>query len=92
MYKVIVRFKDLTDGSIYDVGDTFPHDDAKISKERIEELITNKNKIGKPVIEEVKEDVDDNDGAVSGTEELVQPESEDVARKVRNKRRKSDIS
>ena len=69
MYRVIKRFKDLQDNNfVYNVGDEFPHTGGKVSKKRIEELATDKNIRGIPLIEEVKEDAD---GAVSGTEELV---------------------
>lgn len=95
MYKVIVRFKDLQDseGHIYEVGDTFPRSDMEVDDKRIAELIGNKNKLGKPIIEKVKVTKNvDVDGTVSGTEELVRQESDEVAREVRNKRRKSDIT
>lgn len=51
MYKVIARFADLQDGShIYEIGDTYPRKGLKPSKERIEELASDKNKIGIPLI------------------------------------------
>ena len=57
MYKVIARFADLQDGChIYEIGDTFPRKGFKPSEERIEELASDQNKIGIPLIklEEVK--------------------------------------
>lgn len=53
MYKVIHEFLDLQDGSrYYGVGDTFPIRGK--SKERLEELSTPNNKIGVPLIKEIK--------------------------------------
>lgn len=51
MYKVIERFADLQDDNhIYEIGDTFPRKGSKPSKERIEELASDSNKIGIPLI------------------------------------------
>ena len=59
-YKVIKTFRDLEDklktepkGRLYKQGDEFPATKRKISEERLEELATNKNKAGYPVIEKV---------------------------------------
>lgn len=59
-YKVIHPFRDLEDtgksfpnGRVYAVGDKFPATKRKVSEERIEALISNKNKIGTPLIKEV---------------------------------------
>ena len=57
MYKVIKRFYDLQDNNHqYEVGDIFPHDNCgyPVSDERIAELAGNTNKIGEPLIKEVK--------------------------------------
>lgn len=52
MYKVIASFADLQDNRhVYKVGDKFPHDDAPVSAERLEELSTSKNRRGIPLIE-----------------------------------------
>lgn len=53
-YMVIEDFKDLRDkGYIYIKGDLYPREGNKdVTKERIEELSTNKNKRGKPLIKE----------------------------------------
>ena len=99
MYTVLQKFADLQDRErhVYNVGDEFPHDGRTIDQSRIEELMGSGNKLGAPVIEEVKsvakevkEDVND-DGIVSGTEELVRPKSDKVSRKVRDRKRDSDI-
>lgn len=57
MYKVIVRFMDLQDNDhIYEVGDTYPRKGSDPSFDRIRELAGKKNKIGKVLIEEIKEE------------------------------------
>lgn len=56
MYKCIIFFKDLHDKSFeYRPGDVFPRSGLKVSPERIEELSTDKNRRGKPLIEKVEE-------------------------------------
>ena len=56
-YEVIHDFKDLEDkNKVYTVGSTFPNPaNKKVSKERIKELSSSKNKIGKPLIKEISE-------------------------------------
>lgn len=50
-YKVVHKFKDLQDNEhIYKVGDTYPRNDVTVSKDRLNELKTSKNKIGIPLI------------------------------------------
>ena len=41
---------DVTDGHEYSAGDSFPHDGRPIPDERIEELATDRNQTGSPVI------------------------------------------
>ena len=56
MYKVIKSFTDLQDNNhAYYVGDTFPHNGVKVDAERIEELASDKNRMGVPLIEEIAE-------------------------------------
>lgn len=56
MYKTIRYFKDLEDnGYVYHTGDVFPRDGAKVSDERIAELMSDKNKRHTPLIEDVGE-------------------------------------
>ena len=56
MYRVIHKFYDLKDNNhAYSVGDTFPHDGVEVDSERIEELASNKNRLGIPLIEEIVE-------------------------------------
>ena len=51
LYKVIHSFKDLQDNEhIYKIGDIYPRKGVQADKERIDELKTAKNKIGKPLI------------------------------------------
>ncbi|ACJ33045.1 hypothetical protein [Anoxybacillus flavithermus] len=55
-YVVVKSFKDLQDGQrIYRVGDEYPRKGYKPTKKRVEELSTNKNLHGEPLIAEVKE-------------------------------------
>lgn len=52
-YVVIKKFRDLQDNDhIYEVGEKYPRK-GKPNKERVKELLSNKNKIGEPLIEEV---------------------------------------
>lgn len=54
MYKAIVNFVDLQDNNHrYHAGDEFPRKGLDVSAERIDELLTNKNRRHTPVIEEV---------------------------------------
>lgn len=56
MYKAISYFKDMKDNMHpYNPGDTFPRDGLKVDAKRLEELSTDKNRRGKPVIELIKE-------------------------------------
>lgn len=59
-YRVIHSFKDLQDnGYIYKVGDIYPRQGVIVSKERFEELKTDKNKIGVPLIKAERKKKDD---------------------------------
>lgn len=56
MYKVLINFADLQDNNYrYHAGETFPRKGVNVTPERIDELLTDKNRRHKPVIEEVKE-------------------------------------
>ena len=56
MYRVIYPFKDREDKHIYDIkGERFPFDGREISEERIIELSTANNKIGRVLIKKEKE-------------------------------------
>ena len=55
MYKVIHEFLDLQDNNhYYGIGDSFPRRGMTVSKDRFVELSGSENKIGKPLIEEVR--------------------------------------
>lgn len=56
MYKVIKSFVDLQDnGHLYLVGDVYPRQDVIVPQIRINELLSESNKMRTPLIEEVKE-------------------------------------
>ena len=56
MYRVIEYFEDLQDnGQPYNVGDVFPKGDKKVTKERLNELATDKNRRRIPLIKKVEE-------------------------------------
>ena len=80
MYKVIEYFTDLQDKSHkYYAGDEFPREGLTVSAERLEELSTDKNRRGTPLIEKVDE-----------TEE--QPtEEQPEAPKKRGRKRNADV-
>lgn len=55
-YTVIYEFKDLQDNNhIYRVGDVYPRPKKRPSKARIAELMGDKNKLGRPLIEVTEE-------------------------------------
>jgi hypothetical protein len=57
MYEVLVGFVDLQDKEYpYYVGDIFPRKGKRVSKKRIAELASDKNRRGIPLIKEVRED------------------------------------
>ena len=75
-YVTVVDFIDLQDSNYgYKVGDAFPHQGLKVSKERLEELSTDKNRRKMPLIKKVKND--DVDGAVSKPKKLVRKRNSD---------------
>ena len=56
MYTVIYEFADMQDDNyIYRLGDAYPRDGYFSTPERIEELASEQNRIGRALIEEVKE-------------------------------------
>lgn len=56
MYKTIVYFEDLQDGSRpYHPGDIFPREGLKVTKKRFAELAGTKNRRGIALIEKVEE-------------------------------------
>jgi hypothetical protein len=57
-FEVIQDFKDLEDkNKVYFKGDRYPYPaNRKIEDERLEELMSSKNKQGRPVIKEVTDE------------------------------------
>lgn len=54
MYKVIKHFTDMQDNNFaYNVGDTYPRKGLNVLQSRINELASNKNRQGCPLIEEI---------------------------------------
>lgn len=71
MYKVIHDFVDK-DGIFYNIGEFYPFFTIEVDEKHIEYLLSEKNKLKKPVIEEIKnetEDVEIEDGNTSDSEE-----------------------
>lgn len=53
MYKVIADFADMQDGGyVYHTGDKFPRDGVEADPARLAVLLTNTNRLQKPLIEE----------------------------------------
>ena len=51
MYRVIVEFFDLSDKNhLYKVGDEYPRKGVQPSDSRVNELLSAKNRLGKPLI------------------------------------------
>lgn len=54
MYTVIRKFADkLDNGHIYNAGDVYPREGLSVGKNRIEELSTNVNRCGVPLIKKL---------------------------------------
>lgn len=54
MYIVIKGFTDLQDDNhSYDLGRIYPYEKKNVSSERVEELISDKNKLKEPLLKEV---------------------------------------
>ena len=55
MFKVIKEFRDLKDNNyIYRINDIYPYANKEVSSERIQELASKKNLIGKNLIKQLK--------------------------------------
>lgn len=57
MYRALIRFRDLTDGHLYEAGEAFPHDGRDVPPERIDVLLSGKNAASQPLIVKVEEEV-----------------------------------
>lgn len=56
MYRVLTTFRDLQDNNYrYHAGDEFPRKGLVVSEERLNELLTDKNRRGIPVIASIIE-------------------------------------
>ena len=56
MLRALREFSDMQDNSFhYNAGDIFPREGVEVSPERIKELLSADNKLGEPVIEEIKQ-------------------------------------
>lgn len=56
-FRVIEKFEDMKDENhLYEVGDEFPHDGRRVSKKRLEELSSEENRRGIPLIEGYEEE------------------------------------
>lgn len=56
MFKVIHLFYDLQDEHYYHAGDTYPRAGYEPDEKRVQELLSDKNRQRRPLIEEVKEE------------------------------------
>ena len=60
MYRVIKHFVDLQDSNHkYDIGDIYPRKGLNVLQSRINELASNKNRQGVPLIDEIPEKVEE---------------------------------
>lgn len=56
MYTVLHTFYDLKDCEhLYNAGESYPRDGYTPTDERVEELLTERNRMGKPMIQAVSE-------------------------------------
>ena len=70
-YQVIEYFTDLQDDNhAYNVGDEYPRNGLEVSKERLTELSTDKNRQSKPLIKRVQEQTNYSGMKVSELKEL----------------------
>ena len=83
MYKVLINFADLQDNNYrYHAGDTYPRKGIDVTPERIDELLTDKNRRHKPMIEEIKEPI---------PEPKVVAEEKPVETPKRGRKKKEDV-
>lgn len=80
-YEVVHSFKDLQDNDyIYKIGDVYPREGNEPTKKRIKELTSDKNKIGKILIEKIENKTEKAD-ETEKTEETEKEETEKVENK-----------
>lgn len=93
MSRVIIAFADLQDdGHIYNVGDEYPRAGVTVSKERLEELASNRNRRGVALIadEEAKEGPSEASGDTEELETGVNPPKATEAKGKPRKGQKKD--
>lgn len=56
MYRVIEKFRDLTDGHLYEPGDRFPQDGREIPPERLNALESGQNNAHRALIVRAEEE------------------------------------
>ena len=84
MFKVIVEFSDLQHKKhIYRVGDEYPHSDYSVSEERLNELLTCRNRLRTPLIELVEDKSEDAEKPAEEEKPVEEP-----AEKTKRRRRK----
>ena len=89
MYKVIVDFVDMCDGGfLYHAGDSFPRDGAEVSAARASLLLSNSNRLGTPLIEEIVNPVRESEKAARTAENEPEKAPEAVERPKRTRRKK----
>lgn len=54
MYQSLTKWRDLTDGHLYQLGDSFPYDGREIPADRIDALVSGKNRAGIALITAVE--------------------------------------
>ena len=58
-YRVVRFFRDLQDNQFaYNTGDTFPREGMTVSESRLQELLSDKNKQNRPLIEAVEDEAE----------------------------------
>lgn len=88
MYEVITAFIDLVDGRHeYAVGDTYPREGHEPTAERIEFLLSDTNKVGKPVIKEVTDVADEEKPDLQETEDEPAQVTEDEVKPKKTRKR-----
>lgn len=81
MYRVVRYFIDLKDNNrAYNVGDIYPHS-GEVSPDRVAFLMSAKNKLGTPVIEEIAEEK-------AEEEPKAEPKAAEVSPKVQKSNKK----
>lgn len=85
MYKVIYKFADLQDKKhVYNIGDIYPREGTEPPIERVKELAGISNRLGRPLISKVAEDVP------SKPTKAVEPSVEEKPKPKRGRKKKAD--